>query len=220
MIGPKQLFSKWRRWLDRIERDQLRDLLINRHIFNQFRDVISPHTGTYHGADLARWMAQNYVAFASTAIRRLVERPNRKWQSVSLVILLEELAANDTLLSRTRFRRFYKSEIAKMIVDRDFDSIARTKNSQLVSATRIRRDLRELKAITDPVKSLVDKVVAHTEHDRRKLPKIKYGQIGDAVDFIEALFKRYSLLIRGSCPCPLVPLTDFNVTHDLKKIWD
>src|SRR4051794_11478510 len=92
-------FDKWQAWLDRIEHEQLIGLLINRHKFACLNEVVGPYVGSYQGADLHEWMTQNYVAFAATAIRRMMEKPHPRWESISLRILLEDLAANDSLLT-------------------------------------------------------------------------------------------------------------------------
>jgi hypothetical protein len=219
MSSTTQLFAKWRRWLDRIERDQLRDLLINRHICHQLRDCIRPYAGTDQGAELAGWMVQNYVAFATTAIRRMMEPPKNRWRSISMVILLQDLASHDTLLTRERFRRLYKSPAGKPFADRDFDRIATSKTATFISSARINRDLRALKAASRKITSLVNKVIAHTEEDRRKVPRVQYGQLDKAIDLLEATFSRYSLLLKGSCSSPIVPVDGFAVVEDLKRIW-
>jgi hypothetical protein len=219
MASNAQLFGKWRRWLHRIENDQLQDLLINRHIFHQFRGCIAPHVGSDHGAELASWMGQNYVAFAATAVRRMVEPPKANWKSISLIILLTDLAANDSLLTRERFRGLYKNSVAERFADRDFATITGSETASKMSAARINRDIRALKAASKKIKTLVDKVVAHTEADRRKVPRVQYGEIDKAIDLLEATFKRYCLLLNGSCPNPIVPLDDFDVAEDLKRIW-
>lgn len=223
MSRPANQFKKWSGWLDRIEKEQLRDLLINRHIFKQLQEYTAPHVGTYQGAELSEWMVQNYIAFAATAIRRMIEpprkKPNPKWKSISLVILLKDLAANDTVLTRQRYRSLYQKSVALPFADRDFNKIARNKKASHVSAARIQRDIKEIEAACRPVERLVNKVVAHTEADRRKVGKIRYGQIDKAIDLLEATFQRYSLLVHGSVCDPLVPLDDIDVRADLKKIW-
>jgi hypothetical protein len=215
------LFRKWRRWLSRIRSDQLQDLLINRHIFCQLRECTRPYVGTAQGALLADWMRQNYVAFASTAIRRMVEPPQKKpkprQRSVSLVILLEDMATNDTVITRRRFRAMYRNPIARQFADRDFDSITRRRAAPYLSASRIRRDIREMKGTCAPVIRLVNKVVAHTEEDRRRIGKLKYGQVDRAIDLLEATFRRYSLLLEGRYTES--PTKDFDVESDLKLIW-
>lgn len=219
MSYPTALFNKWSRWLGRIENEQLRDLLINRHIFKQFQECTAPHVGTHQGAELAEWMVQNYIAFAATAIRRMIERPKKSWKSISLRILLEDMAANDTVLTRHRYRSLYKNPVASRFADRDFNTITRSKTASHLSATRIRRDIREIENACAPVERLVNKVVGHTEEDRRKIGKIRYGQIDRAIDLLEATFRRYSLLVNGSVSDPLVPLDDIDVRGDLKRIW-
>jgi hypothetical protein len=219
MSTATQLVAKWRRWLHRIEKDQLQDLLINRHLFQQFRACIAAHTGSDRGANLAWWMAQNYLAFAATAIRRTGEPPKANWKSVSLIILLTELAAHDSLLTRERFRGLYKNRVAKRFADRDFSKITGSKAATSMSEAKINRDIRSLKAATKKMKKLVDKVVAHTEEDRRKVPRIQYSEIDKAIDLLEATWKRYSLLLNGSCPSPIVPFSDLDVVQDLKRIW-
>lgn len=112
------LFKKWHSWLKRIENDQLSDLLINRYIFRQFTGCTAPYVGKYNAAELAHWMEQCYIAFASTAIRRMLEEPARPptpvncpkcghtivkpkpQESVSLVILLRDIEQNASLFTR------------------------------------------------------------------------------------------------------------------------
>jgi hypothetical protein len=219
MSTGTSLFAKWRRWLHRIENDQLQGLLINRHIFHQFRDCVAPHAGSGRAAELASWMAQNYVAFAATAIRRMVEPPKPGWKSVSLIILLTELAANDTLLTRHQFSGLYKNSVARLFADRDFATVTGSKTATSLSATRIKRDIRALKAASTKIKKLVDKVVAHTEEDRRKVPSVRFGQIDRAINLLEAAFKRYRLFLTGIGSNAFLPLHDFDVVEDLRRIW-
>ena len=109
----------------------------------------TPYVGQHQGAELLHWMVvQNYVSFAATTIRRMIEPPrktaNPNWRSVSIVILLEDMAANDTVITRQRFCSLYKKSVALPFADRDFNNIARKKQATHLSATRIRRDLKEI----------------------------------------------------------------------------
>ncbi len=217
MANP--LFRKWSRWLCRIERDQLHDLLINRHIFKQLQQCATPYRGSQTGAELSQWMVQNYVAFAATAIRRTIERPNKKWRSVSLRILLNDMAANDTVLTRDRFRRLYGRRIRDLFADRDFERICRKKDVKHLSATRIRRDILEIEKVCRPVERLVNKLVAHTEYDRRRIGIIKYRDLDRAIEILETTFRRYWLLVHGRDRTELVSLEEIDVRPDLRMIW-
>ncbi len=212
------MFQKWKTDLKRIYDDQLLDLMLNREIFRQFSDATSRHTGSHQGAELAKWMQQGYVAFAGTAIRRLLEEPSKRNRSVSLVILLRELQQHKHLLTRRWFCSHYKGIVAK-IADRDFDSIARKKGVARISADRIERDIARLERAAEPVRRLVNKVIAHTERDRRRIGRPKYGQINAAIDEIVATYKRYRLLIeqRGGEPSEIVRTV--RVSDDLARIW-
>ena len=63
-------FRKWRTWLERIETDQLQDILINHYIFEGFREVVKPLKGSTHRAELAAWIAQGQIAFLEPELGR------------------------------------------------------------------------------------------------------------------------------------------------------
>jgi len=222
-------FPKWRRWLDRILEEQLDPLLVSRHIHRQLSDCLSKYEGTSKSAELAVWMDQGYVAFAATRIRCMIEQPRRQpkklkqrrgWKSLSLVILLEKLKTNHAVFTRERFRRMYRrAGVHERLADRDFDRIARKRGAIYIARARIERDIAALKRVAAPVKRLVDKVVAHTEEDRRRVGKCSYNDLDKAIDLLEETFCRYRSLIHGSCPDLLGSLKGLDVTNDLLKIW-
>ena len=190
----KALFKKWSRWLERIYEDQLHDLLVNRHIFQQLGDCTKPYIRTSKGGDLAHWMMQGYVAFAATAVRRMVEEPSTKkgWRSVSLVVLLRDLAVNDNELTIERHRWLYRHSVAVRFADRDFARITRNKKASSLSADRINRDILGLKRAAEPIRRLVNKIIAHTEEDRRLRGKMTYRKLSNAIDLFADTFKNYS----------------------------
>jgi hypothetical protein len=207
--------------LDRILAEQLEPLLISRHIYRQLSDSLKNYEGTDKSGELAVWMQEGCVAFAATRIRCMIEEPRRKssWKSISVVILLEELKTNHAALTRERLRRMYRGRVRVAFADRDFDRIAREKGATCISSTRIERDIAAIKRAASPVKRLVDKQVAHTEEDRRRVGKCKYSDLDSAIDLLEETFRRYRGLIYGSYPSPLVSLRDYDVGDDLSKIW-
>jgi hypothetical protein len=223
---PDQI-AEWRCLLDRIENEQLSDLLINHHIFKHFNDCITPCADTYRAGELARWMAQNYVAFVTTTIRKMVEPWKKNRESISLVILLEQLEQNNTLLTREWFRQLYENSVDKRFADRAFAEadrafaeIAGDATATIVPVARIERDIEDLKDATKDITTLVNKVIAHTKEDRRKVPLVRFGQLGKAIDLLHTTFRRYRLLLNGNGSNPIVPLNYFDcVKEDLKLIW-
>jgi hypothetical protein len=225
------LFRKWRRWVDRIRKEQLSDLLVNQHIFKQLGDCTAPYTGTCKGSNLAKWMQQGYIAFAATAVRRMVEEPgNLKQQSVSLVILLRDIERNieqnASLFTREWFRQRCVDNMATIPIESihehangGFNKITRSTRAAALSASRVRRDIAAIKRMAYPVRKLVNKVIAHTERDRRKVGRLKYKSLNDAIQVLADTYRLYVLLIEGAWRDPLVPLSGHDVCSDLKKIW-
>lgn len=238
----RALLGKWRRWLDRILNEQLSDLLVNQHIFKQLGDCTAPYVGMYQSADLAEWMKQGYIAFAATGVRRMLEEPAKPPKpkpcpncghmlvkpkpedSLSLVVLLRDIeqgiGQNAPLFTRSWFRKRYTDKnLPTRFADRDFDKITRSKTARALSASRVRRDIEALHRIARPVRRLVNKAVAHTSRDRRKIGRLKYKQLNDAIQALADAYRLYSLLIAGSYPTPLVPFDSYDVTDDFKKLW-
>jgi len=218
-----RLFGKWRRWLHRIYNEQLLYLLINQHIFRQLAECTTPYVGTNRAAYLAQWMKQGYVAFAGTAVRRMLDDPaeaRKRANIVSLVVLLRDVEQHAPLFTRKRFRKRYTDKRLPIdIADQDFYSITRNKRATCLSASRVRRDIKALGTVGGPVRRLVNKVIAHTERDRRKVGKVKFTQLDDAIQALAETFRRYWLLIQGTSLTRLAPFDEYDVLSDLKKIW-
>jgi hypothetical protein len=219
MASSTPLIRKWRRWLKRIEQEQLQDLLINQHFFNEFRAHYASHGHGADHAELAEWIVQAHIAFIATAIRRIMEKPNRSWNSISLRILLEDMAKNDTELTRERYLAMYRGASRERFGNRDFDQIVRRSGAKKMAAHRINRDLKELDHICMSVFRLVNKVIAHTEQDRRKIGKTKYGDFDKAIGKIVVTFQRYDLLINGKTGESLVPLDEYDISDSLNVLW-
>jgi hypothetical protein len=205
--------------LDRIYREQLHNLLVAQHIFHQFADCTKPHIGQYTAAELAEWMRQGYIAFAVTAIRRMVEEPksNPKWKSLSLVILLRDLARHSSLLTIERYRQLFRKSVVARFADRWFADFTGNQKATTMPVRRINRDIRELKRVSEPVQRLANKVIAHTELDRRRLGQLTYQRLDDAIDLLAKTYETYRKLITANCPPVL--LSHYDVTEHFRKIW-
>src|SRR5579862_7477875 len=138
-------FRKWRTWLERIETDQLQDILINHYIFEGFREVVKPLKGSTHRAELAAWIAQGQIAFACTAIRRATEKENGRWKIISLRRLLDDMALNSNLLTRVRYKQLYTGSLAAKFADRDYDRLAGRGSSEF-PRSKLDADIRQVES--------------------------------------------------------------------------
>jgi hypothetical protein len=146
-------------------------------------------------------MIEGYVAFAATTVRRMLEEPfkppkpvlcrncgktvikPRPEDSMSLVVLLRDIEQNASLFKRAWFRKRYTDKkLPVSVADREFNTIIRSKTASELSASRVRRYIDALHRVARPVRRLVNKAIAHTSRDRRKIGKPRFRQLDDAIE--------------------------------------
>lgn len=89
----------------------------------------------------------------------------------------------------------------------------------MLSARRVKMDIIALAKIAGPARRLVNKTVAHSTRDRRKIGRPTFKDLDDAIDALENKYQLYSLLINGNYRNPLTFEANYCVQDDLKKIW-
>ena len=205
---------RWRRHLDRMRDEQVDPLVHHLTIFRAFQETVGARrTLTHEGAtELADWIAVNYIAFSSMWIRKTAERsparakkkkrkkkrrPDRR--SLSLCRLLEELLEEPDALTYKRFRRmFHGKKLPERIIRQQWERNFGT--GQRLSQRDVKRDIRSVEQATQNVKKFVDKQVAHTGLNRRLHVMSSFGEIREAVERLDRVFRKYQLLISGRVP--------------------
>lgn len=212
------MLGKLRETLDKIEGRQFGRLIIHRRIFCQLSSAWERHTGTYQAAELHWFMYDGYVAFASLAIRRMMDSDK---SSVSLWNLMTELKKPEylSLVSRESFLAMYgdmRNFTAYQLRKRAYELV--TDGGDL-TATRIDEHLLILKSATDPVRHLVNKAIAHS--DDKIHPQTTHGEINFAIDTIAVFLEKYSWLLRGHGIQENVAKVEngYDVTEHIAKIW-
>jgi hypothetical protein len=169
-------------------------------------------------------MAQNYVAFASTGIRRIAAPPDRRpkvppdkrFKVVSLAVLLEEIESNAHLLTFKRFENLYRRNVRRQ-AQYDWKKHVGKKH-KVVPQSLVQRDLKRVVNATEKVRRLVNKSVAHNEEDRRLRGTQRFVDINRSIDVLHRIFTRYHLLITAREP-PDVGDVFADVEDDLGRIW-
>src|SRR5262245_46493172 len=118
------MLDEFRTELNEVYSQQLQDLLINQHIFRQLDDAWKRNADRRIALDLQFFMWQCYLAFACTAVRRMVDSDAR---SRSLRRCLEQLRTPEALalLSRSEYVKLYPENIPADIRNRDYDRITK-----------------------------------------------------------------------------------------------
>src|SRR5205085_5340302 len=116
-----QLHNKWMKWLENLS-DEVIELHTNRHIFQEVQEIIQQNPNIHQPSDFNEWMAKMYGSAMSVAIRRQAMNDEK---SISFRCLLEEIKANPTVMSRTRFKNgFVDENYPDFIADKRFDELA------------------------------------------------------------------------------------------------
>jgi hypothetical protein len=87
-----------------------------------------------------------------------------------------------------------------------------------LESERIKKDIRRLEAACKPINRLVNKVVAHTEADRREIGRLNYGDLDTAITEVVKVYQKYALLLTGRV-CDLVPLDGYDISDSLDRLW-
>jgi hypothetical protein len=231
---PGRLFQRWRRWLKRIEGEFI-ELLVQQQHLHALQEIWNLNVGKLQRPEIGRWMAQSYVAYACTTIRRLVEPPKKSPPKspkkdpklcISLVILLREVQDNAALFTRDRLRRVYtrgnrsRTEVFECVADQVFDDVVQNSRAQSLPPARIDRDVRAISRATRSIERFVNKKIAHHErHSGRVGRPIRFDEIDGAIRVLVDYFKRYSLFVAGRWCDPRLEGDDWDIRPDLKRLW-
>lgn len=215
------VFSTLEGELDTIRKRQLTDLLTHRHIFRQFADATEPHVGSQDGAVLADWIARNYVAFAATTVRRMVDRRS---DAHSLIRFLHQVTKHCPGFSRQRMRQKYvdsfpddAGQLALEKADDMFDFGIGQPGQQVLTRRMVGEDIS---AVEQAAQAVTDIANAWITHDSKTptVSSLNFGDLNRAIDTLESVFCRYHALVTGNKPL-LAPLDDYDCTSEFQAIW-
>lgn len=174
--------------LNEVYEKQLQDLIVNKHIFEHLDEAWKRTAPAGNAIELRDFMWQGYMAFACTAVRRTVD-PNPT-RSVSLRNFLTHLKSSLGSISRAQYCARYSPRIPERIRNRDYDEL--TGGTQELTADKIDRDMQALMQAVEPIKGIVDTVIAHTDRTQRTAT---FNELIEAIEMIEVTYNRYAQLI-------------------------
>jgi len=204
--------QRWREELTIIHRDIV-TLTHNRRMFREIMKIIQsnphlPRTNVAFG-----WMIDGYVALATTAFRRQVDRDEGV---ISLARLLQQIVTSPEVITRTWFVSQY-SEPAIRQADKDFDAFDPA-GVGFLNPQGVREDLDQLLAAGRETQLFVNKYVAHRDKDvalgsAANPPQVTWGELDRAIDLLGHLLTDYELLLNQAALVNVEPImqTDWQV---------
>jgi hypothetical protein len=185
------LYKKLDGWMDILD-NQVRSLRTNQHIFWEVQKIIRGNPRIDKPNDFYGWMAEMYAAAMSVAIRKLADNDAR---TISFRRLLEEIKANPSVISRTRFKKlFVDRNYTECDADEGFDQLIGA-GREFINTSDLDDEIQTLISKTAKLRKYVNKRIAH--HDKspfNDLPTFK--ELDDAIAYIEKLLQRYWLIFR------------------------
>jgi hypothetical protein len=183
-------FAKWQRLIEDISHDV--GWLVNDHeIFRTVTDLMGAAQLPGLDGTFYTWLDHTYQETVSVRIRRLVDRDK---STVSLRVLLDDIAANSKVLSRARFVSLYPDHIDWVAQDM-FDRLT-GKGEQFLPAVVAKTDLDELIIASPRIKDVVDKMFGH--HDRKPPDEAPtWGEIKACIERLKKTTQKYRALLLG-----------------------
>ena len=165
---------------------------------------------------LLGWMRIAFTNDLVIGIGRICDRSKR---TRSLVSFLENLKNSSNLLTRKRYLQLHKSNLEKEYANISFDKLA-GKNKNRYSLTRIEGDIRKLtkQGACYKIIRYRHKFIAHNDkYKTRHIPK--YKELLEAFEIIEAMVKKYNLLLRATTVVTLRPTSQGDWQKALTVPW-
>ena len=205
----RNLFAKWRSWLENELLGQMQNLIIDRRIFLAFRRSVVPFVGR-EGAEIAEWIARNYVANVCTTIRRLGDRHDI---TISLRKLLEGLHKHADLLTAENFEKYTGIERDLGIASGEIPGV-------------IGKDLEAIDRCSSVIKAFVDITIAHTDKKHNNITLATFGDAELAFERFHFIYRRYAWWLIGTAwqpddpnPDDLSPPDDENYETLFSRMW-
>lgn len=206
--------AKWRRWIIRIS-DSASVLLLDDYIFRRSMETAEKGGVIKSSNEVYRWAMRVYATHAAIGIRRLLDKDDKTY---SLFLLLSKIEKNPQVITRRSFVLRY-SPPRRDIGMGDFDRIAGPSASSLPRHI-VRADLDKLGTISNKIRPIVNKVMAHYERKPKRLPKPTWGELHNAIEQIAQMCARYQLILNQEATISMLPsINASNTDHDVTIVW-
>jgi hypothetical protein len=206
--------NRWQRWIKRIYNSAAL-LLLDDYIFNKSLEasreggLIKPSNEVY------KWVIRTYISHSTVGIRRLLDMDKRTY---SLLLLLNEIENKSNIITRDFFIKSYPRRLRELAII-DFNNIAGSSENYLPQKI-VRKDLIKLWSISNIIKPIVNKVIAHRERKSKSLLKISFKNIHKSITTISDMCIRYNLILNQEGTDSLLPVINAsNADYDVKLVW-
>ena len=206
--------AKWRRWIKRI-RDSASALLLDDYIFRKSMEAAQKGNVIEPANEVYRWAMRVYASHAAIGVRRILDRDDRTY---SILLLLSKIEKNPQVITRrSSILRYPPSE--RDIAMSNFDDLA-GQGVKSLPLNIVRADLEKLVTISDRIRPIVNKVIAHHQRKPRGLTKPTWQEMHEAIDQIAQMCDRYHRILNQFGTISMLPsINASNSDRDVDIVW-
>lgn len=158
-----------------------------------------------------------YASTQAAAVRRQVDR---RRDVVSLVRLLEEIAAHPEVMTRDRHLALWRRDDGDFEEpgNRNYDRFAGARERDVVETTLVRGHIQTLTETAEVVRTYVNEVVAHTaDETTHAVPT--FAELNAAIDTIGEIVKEYASLLKAEVLWQLEPVIQHDWEAPFRQRW-
>ena len=201
--------TKWLRWLD-IIKVEIQDLVVAKYTFHEIQKMIAENPDIQKSNSFYRYFTSTYVSHTVIGLRRQIKTDP---QSISLALLLQEVANTPEVLSRKYYKSLYEGSTVEDLADKDFDKFSGTGRKH-IDPEIVRADLQRFRDATRRCEDFADKRIAHRDkRDPKILPT--YNEVDACIDLLDELYVKYLLCFKANAMDTLLPTWQY----DWKEIF-
>lgn len=210
--GPQKIdkrLTKWISWLDVIKAE-IQDLVIAKHTFHEVQKMIVENSRLQNPNLFYRYFTSAYVSHVVIGLRRQIKTDP---ESISLVLLLQELEKTPELLNRKYYVSLYEGSAVEFLANGDFEKFA-VPNGDHIDPAIVKADLQKLRDTIRCCEEFADKRIAHRDkRDPKILPT--YNEVDACIDLLDELYVQYLLRFQAKKMNSLLP----TLQYDWKEIF-
>ena len=189
--------QKWQNEIEEISSD-VEDLLYSKRQAEELEKIIRDNVFVQQNiGTFWEHYKLNLTYFLVSKIWHQIDENN---SSLSLINLLKDLHSNHSFITKEWW--LGNSEwLSSETFEKEFGKVSLDPNL-------VYQDIQSLKVVTEEIKQMRHKRIAHTDANRKLASKISHAKITEATDLIEKLVIKYLLLLTQSGRDGLTPTPD------------
>lgn len=217
-MAADSTLETWERWLDLLYQ-HIVELHHDRVIWKELVELVEANRDIPDPWFFLDWVGRLWATTTVVGIRRLDDKDKN---SISLVRLIDDIGKHPEVLSRQHYRSMYEAtypgdEWMQRRADEEFDEYVGA-GLDVIQTEMTARDLADVRSAAATIRRHVNKYVAHTD-ERAGPPTATYADLDAALDGVTAIYRRYSLLIKGSAPADMAPTMQFDWKQPFLIAW-